>query len=63
MGIKEDVERYLNGDDLKAIWNELYYRFEQEGKDGVKRFWVEKADKIKEEFTKIQEDIKRHIGG
>ncbi len=62
MGIKEDVEKYLNSDSLKGLWSDIYNRFEDEGKEGVKKFLEEKANEIKKEFEKIQENIERQIG-
>jgi len=62
MGIKDDVERHLHSDSLKKMWIEIYSKFEDGGKEGVKRFLEEKANEIKKEFEKIQEDIQRQIG-
>jgi len=63
MGIKEKVERNLMSDDLKILWNKIYERFEQEGKEGVKKVLEEEANNVKREFEDIKRNIERQIGG
>jgi len=63
MGIKENIERYLEDDGIKKLFEKIYREFKEEGKGGIKKILEEEVRKIKEEFEIIKRNIEKQIGG
>jgi hypothetical protein len=63
MEIKENVEKYLEEDETKRLWESIYERFKEEGTDGIKKVLEEEVKKLQEEFESIKRNIEKQIGG
>jgi hypothetical protein len=62
MEIKENVEKYLEEDETKRLWESIYERLKEEGTDGIKNVLEEEAKKLQEEFESIKRNIEKQIG-
>jgi hypothetical protein len=63
MEIKENVEKYLEEDETKRLWESIYEGFKEEGTDGIKKVLEEEVKKLQEEFESIKRNIEKQIGG
>jgi hypothetical protein len=63
MEIKENVEKYLEEDETKMLWESIYERFKEEGTDGIKKVLEEEMKKLQEEFESIKRNIEKQIRG
>ncbi|MEM4605939.1 MAG: hypothetical protein QW103_02810 [Candidatus Pacearchaeota archaeon] len=61
--MKEKVAQFLEKDEEKILWEELYSIFQECGKDKVKEIIINKINSIKEEFKNYKEIIRKDLGG
>ncbi len=59
MEIKEKVAEKLDDIEMKQLWEEICNKFMEDGEDGIKATIENKAKNIKNEFDKIQSEIKK----
>jgi len=60
--IKENVKKFLKEDEIE-LWESIYERFKEEGKDGIKNVLEKEANRIQREFENIEREIKKQIEG
>lgn len=61
--MKEKVAQFLEKDEEKLLWEELFNAFQEGGIDKVKEIIINKMNSIKEEFENYKETIRKKLGG
>lgn len=61
--MKDKVKNFLNTEEEKKLWEELFNAFQERGKDGIMSLIKEKAESIKKEFDDYKKNVSEKLGG
>lgn len=63
MDLKERVNKMLENEETKQLWEEIYLAFEDGGINGIEKLLIRKVEEIKNEFEEIKSEIDKKIKG
>ncbi|CUS96688.1 hypothetical protein [Candidatus Chrysopegis kryptomonas] len=63
MDLKERVNKMLEDEETKQLWEEIYLAFEDGGINGIEKLLIRKVEEIKNEFEEIKSEIDKKIKG
>lgn len=63
MDLKERVNKMLEDEETKQLWEEIYSAFEDGGINGIEKLLIRKVEEIKNEFEEIKSEIDKKIKG
>ncbi len=61
--MKDKVNNFLNTEEEKMLWEELFNAFQASGEEGIRNVIKEKAKSIKEEYNEYRKEISEKLGG
>ncbi|MEM5831275.1 MAG: hypothetical protein ABIM98_09110 [candidate division WOR-3 bacterium] len=61
--MKDKVKNFLNNEEEKMLWEELFNAFQEGGEEKIKNVINEKIESIKKEFDEYKKKISEKLGG
>lgn len=61
--MKDKVKKFLENDEEKKLWEEIFEAFQKGGGDAVNELIMIKCKIILEEFEKYMSEIDKELGG
>lgn len=57
MEIEENVKKFLEEEEERNLWKEIFDAFQREGKEGIKTLLKKKEQEIKDEFEQVKKSL------
>lgn len=61
--MKDRVKNFLNNEEEKILWEELFNAFQERGREGIISIINGKAESIKKEFNEYKKKVSEKLGG
>lgn len=61
--MKDRVKNFLNNEEEKILWEELFNTFQGRGREGIINIINGKAESIKKEFDDYKKKVSEKLGG
>lgn len=57
MEIEENVKKFLEEEEERNLWKEIFDTFQREGREGIKTLLKKKEQEIKDEFEQVKKSL------
>ncbi|MCX7943939.1 MAG: hypothetical protein N2746_05460 [Deltaproteobacteria bacterium] len=61
--MKDEVKEFLENDEEKKLWEEIFEAFQNGGKDKMAELIKKKRMEIQTEFEKYKNELNKRLGG